>query len=135
MAQLAPTFVFRVPVTTPRPPAGLGRRGRAYWRQVMADYDLSLSEVEVLREICRTLDTLDQLAEVLAKDGAMVRGSMGQPVVHPALNETRGHRQVLHKLLAALQLPDAEGDTLPNAAELRSRSAAETIRQQRLRSG
>ena len=93
------------------PPEALRERGRAFWDHTLSTYDLSRSEVQMLAEICRTLDTLDELAGVVARDGATVTGSMGQTVVHPALGEARGQRQVMHKLLAALSLPDVEDGT------------------------
>src|SRR5580765_8398052 len=101
------------------PPAGLGARGVAFWSAVTARYGLSDSEVEILTEACRTLDDLDRLADGVAEHGAMVVGSMGQPVVNPALTELRGQRAVLHRLIAALQLPDDTGAVVPSSGSLR----------------
>jgi hypothetical protein len=108
----------------PVPPAGLDERGRAFWLDVMAVYELSRSEVQILTEACRTLDNLDRLAEAIAAHGAVVEGSQGQPVINAALTEARGHRVVLHRLLAALALPDEEGEQLPSVESLRARRAA-----------
>lgn len=110
--------------TTTKPPAGLATRGRAYWHAVVADYDLSPSELAILIEACRTLDNLDQLAAAIARDGATVLGSAGQTVVHPALTEVRGQRLALHRLVSALALPDAEGQSVPTSGTLRAKRAA-----------
>lgn len=107
----------------PNPPPGLSKRGRRYWRTVLEAYELTDSEGEILTEICRTLDDLDRLAEAIKSQGAMVPGSAGQPVVHPALTEARGQRAILHRLVAALRLPDAEGQAIPTGHQLRAVAA------------
>ena len=92
-----------------RAPSGLKARGRSFWAATIGVFDLSDSEFEILAEVCRTLDTLDSLAGVAERDGPMVVGSAGQPVLNPALTEARGQRIVLHRLLSALELPDEAG--------------------------
>lgn len=109
---------------TPRAPTGLGARGRRFWRETVGEFDLSDAEREILAEACRTLDDLDRLAASIAADGAMTTGSQGQPVVNPALTEARGQRAILHRLLAALQLPDADDKPMRAAASTRGRTAA-----------
>ena len=107
-----------------RSPAGLGARGARFWRASTGSFDFSEAEFHLLEEACRTLDDLDRLAEAVASDGAMTRGSAGQPVVHPALTEARGQRLALHRLLAALQLPDEDGATIPTSTSMRASTAA-----------
>ena len=105
-------------------PAGLGVRGRRFWRETASKYELSGPETELLTEVCRTLDDLDVLAAAVTAAGATVVGSQGQPVVNPALTEARGQRQALHRLLAALALPDDEDVALPSVQRLRASRAA-----------
>ena len=88
-------------------PNGLAERGEAFWSTVTSKWDLSPPELEILVEVCRTLDAL----EVLAGDKAK-------------LSEARQHRLVLHRLLAALELPEDDGIASP--ATLRARKAART---------
>ena len=107
-----------------RSPDGLGARGARFWRSCTGSFEFSEAEFHLLEEACRTLDDLDLLAAAVAADGAMVRGSAGQPVVHPALTEARGQRLVLHRLLSALQLPDEDGATIPTSTSMRSSTAA-----------
>lgn len=95
--------------TTNAPQDRLGPRGRRFWDHATDTYELSASELEMLLEACRTLDSLDALAAAVAQDGTTIPGSTGQTIVHPALGEARGQRALLHKLLAALALPDEEG--------------------------
>lgn len=113
------------PKTPPAPP-GLGARGRRFWRSTLAEFDLSDAEREILAEACRTLDDLDRLAEMVKDHGPMVTGSQGQPVLNPALTEARGQRLALHRLVAALQLPDADDAPIPTAVQMRGKKAAQT---------
>ena len=109
----------------PPTPKGLGTRGARFWRATVTDYELSGGELQLLAECCQTLDTLDTLAARIAQDGTMVRGSAGQDVLHPAISEARQQRTTLHRLLAALALPDDDGATVPAATHLRAVTAAQ----------
>jgi hypothetical protein len=94
--------------TTPKPPAGTKAGGMALWSAVLADYELEEHELVLLREVVRTVDLLDDLAELVAKDGAVLTGSDGSPRVHPAVVESRQGRIALARLQAALRLPAGE---------------------------
>lgn len=96
--------------TTPKPPAGLQATGRALWRAVMGEYDLEQHETTILREACRTADSLDALQALLDAEGYMGETSQG-PRVHPALVELRQQRVTFARLLTALRIPQGEGDT------------------------
>lgn len=98
-----------------RPPAGLGPRGRRLWRAVIADYDLSVVEKEILAELARTLDRIDLLEKQLAIGGPMVAGSRGQLVLNPAVAETRQLADLAGRLARSLALP-AEVDETEAAA-------------------
>lgn len=70
------------------------------------------------------MDDLDNLAASVAEQGVMVLGSTKQTVVHPGLTEALGQRAVLHRLLAALALPDEDGAAVPSAQNIRAKRAA-----------
>ncbi len=103
------------------PPAGLATRGAGFWAATVKQYELSDGELTLLAEACRTLDNLDALDASIRENGAIVTGSMGQPVVNGALTEARGQRALLHRLLAALALPDADGAVVPSGTQMRGR--------------
>lgn len=112
---------------TPAAPAGLGVRGKRFWKTTVDDYELTASELLILTETCRTIDDLDALAAVIRENGPVVEGSAGQQVVNGAMTEARGQRLALHRLLAALGLEDAEtGDVVPSARSIRAQHAAQT---------
>lgn len=108
----------------PTAPRGLGARGLRFWTHTVEAFDLTDGELEVLHEACRTLDNLDQLAAAVERDGATTLGSAGQTVVNPCLTEARGQRLALHRLVAALALPDDDGEAMPSVGTLRARKAA-----------
>jgi phage terminase small subunit len=111
----------------PKPPTGLGNSGRALWRQIAralpADWELDEREEALLRLASRQADDLTRLETAIAKDGAMVRGSAGQPVVNPAIVEARQARLAISRLLGSLHLPDADEDPR-SAAGRRGQEAA-----------
>lgn len=93
--------------TIPKPPKGLRTSGRRLWADVLGDYELTEHELTVLREACRTADSLDDLQAQLDTDGIMSESSQGSRV-HPALVELRQQRITLARLFAALHMPTGE---------------------------
>lgn len=116
--------------TRPKPPAGLGKPGRALWRSILADLDaeweLDARELHLLTEACRTADELADLQAVLDKDGLTTAGSRGQTVVHPAVAEVRQLRIVLLRTLSAIEMVDPKAAIRSaTPASARGRKAAQ----------
>jgi len=101
-----------MPNSPARVPKGLQARGRAFWKSVTSQFELSLDETELLVEVCRLLDQCERLAAVIVEDGETVTGSTGQIRIHPGIGELRGSRLALGRLLAQLGLPGEDGSTL-----------------------
>ena len=99
-------------------------RGGAFRAKTEKQFQLTDVETELLAEVCRTLDEIDLLEAALKADGVTVAGSTGQVRVHPAVAEIRSHRLALSRMMAQLDLPDAEGETLPAGKQVRGRAAA-----------
>jgi hypothetical protein len=109
----------------PVAPPGLSARGDEFWRQTVAEFDLSDSEWLLVGEVCRVLDECELLRQALDDDGIMVEGSTGQRRVNPAVGELRQHRLALAKLLGQLGLPDEDGETLLTPGQVRAQKAAQ----------
>src|SRR5690606_5966339 len=109
--------------TTPTPQR-LGRKARRLWRDVTSVYDLRPDELRVLEDACREVDLIERLEEELRDAQLVVRGSMGQPVANPLVQEIRQHRAVLRGLLGSLKLPD-EDDRQALARSTSARAAAQ----------
>lgn len=107
---------------TDRRPSNLGPSGRRFWRETTQDYEFSPSELAILGQACRILDTIDRLDAALVDAPATVKGSMGQEREHPLLSEVRQQRLALTRVLAALAIPSE--DEAGNADQ-RSASARE----------
>lgn len=94
-------------MSSPKPPAGLRTTGRRLWTSVQSDFELSEPETAVLREACRTADSIDSLQAVIDADGPMAESSQGIRV-HPALVELRQQRIALARLFTAMSIPVGE---------------------------
>lgn len=87
-----------------RAPAGLTGSGLLLWTSTMDQFDLEEHEVGILREACRTADSIDALQAVVDRDGVLNSSPQGVRA-HPALVELRAQRLCFAKLLAALAIP------------------------------
>ena len=92
-------------------PENLGARGGRFWEAVTARFDLGLDELELLRELCRTLDTIEGLEAETPSVGVA--------------RELRLQRGELRHLTAALGLPDERGQVVESGNTKRARRAAE----------
>ncbi|MEM9134294.1 MAG: P27 family phage terminase small subunit [Actinomycetota bacterium] len=95
-------------MSKPRRPAGL-KRSATLWDEVAGSgtYTLRPDELRLLEDVCRQADLVDKLERAIKDAPLTVKGSMGQMVAHPVLQEIRQHRATLHRLTAQLKLPDA----------------------------
>ena len=102
----------------PRRPDGLQARGRRFWDHVLATYELSDGEAQVLVETCRAIDVCEDLARRARKRDV-------SDVVRVSLyRELRQQRAALHRLLAGLELPTEDDRSLDSPKTARARKAA-----------
>ena len=87
------------------PPEGLAADGAALWRSIVAKYDLRPDELVWLEQACRAQD---RIRDMEAERGGVLtaKGSMGQLIAHPLLQEVRTHEAQIAGLLARMKLPD-----------------------------
>lgn len=109
----------------PRAPARLADAGKALWRDVVAVYVLTAPELRLLKAVCATADTLEELEAVVAAEGVTTAGSKGQTVAHPAVAEARQQRLAFARLIAQLALPDPAGGVVRNPEQVRAQRAAQ----------
>ncbi|UYP19777.1 hypothetical protein OED52_04255 [Rhodococcus sp. Z13] len=74
------------------------------WSAIVAEYELTEHELQILREAVRTVDLLDTLHKVAGEEGPLADSSQGRRV-HPAIVELRQQRITLARLLATLNIP------------------------------
>lgn len=115
-------------MAAPKAPAGLGRNAQALWSEVTTSYELRVDELRLLEDACREADLVDSLQAAIdsADHEHVVKGSMGQPVSSPLVQEIRQHRTVLMRLLQALKLPEenAGDQAAARSAQMRQVAAA-----------
>ncbi len=114
------------------PQAALQSDGTALWDEVSEAYDLRLDEQRILEHVCRTLDELHRLQTALDDSEVVVAGSNRQPRSSPLIAEIRGHRQLLSRLVAQLDLPDLD-TTAQRSALSQRKAAAANVRWDRVR--
>ncbi|MFF8829130.1 hypothetical protein [Streptomyces sp. NPDC015131] len=91
------------------PPEGLGPKGMELWLEISEAFELRVDELRILGDACREADLIERMHIELQEARLVVKGSMGQDVANPLVQELRQHRALVARLLAALKLPDEEG--------------------------
>lgn len=112
------------------PPAGLGDPGRGLWVAIVddleEDWTLDARELAALTEACKLADQLAALDAAVDADGATVRGSRGQTVIHPGVSEGRALRLAQLRLLGSIEMVDpTTALKAATPAQRRARSAAQ----------
>src|SRR3954451_13785400 len=94
-----------------------GSSGARLWTRVLAEFELSETELVLLREACRTADAVEELHGYVDEQGTMIDG---RP--NPALVELRQQRILLARLVVALRVPlDDDGDVVPGGQRTQAR--------------
>lgn len=109
----------------PATPTRLGTKARTLWTSITTTYDLRADELRILEDACREVDLIERLEKEMGKQPLTVKGSMGQTVAHPLVQEIRQHRGTVKSLLGALDLPEDDGDSKPASRSTSARAAAE----------
>jgi hypothetical protein len=90
--------------TVTSPPRKLADHGLTLWRTIMTEYDISDSGgLEILQQICSSLDRAEQLAAEIDRDGPtiLIKGTLRE---HPALKAELANRAFICRGLARLGL-------------------------------
>jgi hypothetical protein len=86
------------------PPRPLGQAGRSLWTRVQTEYAIGdCAGVEYLAQACEGLDLIEELAEQIRRDGAIVR-VRGVPKAHPAMRDLLQAKAFVVRTLARLNL-------------------------------
>lgn len=92
-------------VEVPTPPPGLGTAAIAAWQHLHTEYTFEAHHLPLVARYCRTVDRLEALDAILARDGLDADGRL-----HWAAVEARLLGESLGRLLATLRLPEAEDE-------------------------
>lgn len=92
-----------------RAPKGLGTKAKKVWDDLTdGSFEFRADEIRLLEDACREIDLIERAEAELRDSPLMVKGSQGQLVASPLVQELRQHRVALKTLFAALKLPDEE---------------------------
>jgi P27 family predicted phage terminase small subunit len=110
----------------PPVPAGLSDRAKRLWRAVLAAYEFSPAEVELLRRALVALDRADEAARVLKRDGITVSDRFGGIKQHPAVDVETRSTALFARLVKQLgiELEDEERQ-VPGVVSRRAKHAAD----------
>ena len=95
-------------------PRGLKASGQRLWKSTVEVFELEEHELGMLREACRTADSIDGLQAAVDRDGVLNESPQGLRA-HPALVELRQQRICFARLVAQLGLPTGEQQEAPSA--------------------
>jgi len=89
---------------TTQPTRKLGKHGLVFWNVVMSEYQIAdCGGLEILQQICSTVDRVESLAEQIDKDGEMIQVK-GQLRPHPLLRDEIANRSYITRNLQRLGL-------------------------------
>jgi P27 family predicted phage terminase small subunit len=84
-------------------PRHLSPTARAFWRSVLADYDLEAHHLAILAAACEAMDRMRQARDAIEADGAYIEGRFGMKA-HPALAVERDSRTAMLRAIRELGL-------------------------------
>jgi hypothetical protein len=85
------------------PPRPLGSHGTALWDRVQCEYSMTdCGGVELLCQASQALDRAEELAEGIARDGAVIRSRTGIPRSHPSIRDELQLRAFIVKTIEKL---------------------------------
>lgn len=95
----------------PAPPVSTSPKGTAIWYALLGAYEFSLGEMLLLEQLVNTQTHLDELEDSWTRDNrpALSKGSTGQDITDPRVQEMRLLRAQVQSLVKALALPAEDG--------------------------
>src|SRR5271166_4671252 len=89
----------------PAAPPDLREPGREAWSKLTHAFEFHAGEIVVLEQLCRTVDLIAAMDAELAANGIMIKGSRGQLVMSPLINQRAVQATLLDRLTLSLALP------------------------------
>jgi P27 family predicted phage terminase small subunit len=111
-------------VKPPPAPRDLRTSGTVLWRKLVREFEYNSAEIELLHQLCVTVDEIAAMRSDLAEMGMVTMGSKNQPVVNPLLSALVSHRKLCDQLTTALGLP-VEGEAVGRKRSASAKRAAD----------
>ena len=97
-----------LPVSLPAPPSHLSEEMQAWWRQIVADFDMSSHHLHVLLCACDSFDRMTEAREILRKEGLTMMTAANGTKVHPCVAVERDSRNALMRAIRELDLDEPQ---------------------------
>jgi phage terminase small subunit len=94
---------------TPPVPSHFSARAETIWRETLAEFDMSPSELAVFRLALEAVDRANQARRALRDEGLWRTNRFGDLVPHPAVKVERDAAAA--RFIAQLGLPEPEEET------------------------
>jgi hypothetical protein len=108
--------------------------GIAVWHAATREFEFTGIELELLHQLCVTIDEIATMKADLSQMGMVVAGSERQPRVNPLVAALRDHRKLVDMLVVSLALP-VDGESAGVRRSAQARAAAEARRRNPTRKG
>jgi P27 family predicted phage terminase small subunit len=102
LALVAPSL----PVELPAPPDHLSDESKAWWREIVATFELDPHHLKLLEAAADAWDRMVEARTQLATDGITVESGAGTKKVHPAVAVERDSRAAFARLIRELDLDE-----------------------------
>lgn len=107
----------------PPAPQILGPSGKSAWDKLTHKFEFHVGELEVLEQFCATKDRVAAMEAELAATGVMIKGSRGQQILNPLINQIAVQVTLMDRLVLSLALP-ADGEQVGKRRSPQARQAA-----------
>jgi hypothetical protein len=98
-----PLSVVTPETTGIAPPRQLGQYGMQFWQRVQAEYAIrDAGGIEILMQGCGAIDRAESLAEIVAREGEVIRTRTGTIKSHPAVRDELTARALVLKAIQRL---------------------------------
>jgi phage terminase small subunit len=97
----------------PRAPAGLGSSGKAFWKKIVADYELEQHHLALLKQACKCLDDMDAAEAALKDQGRYFLDKFEQWKEHPAAKDAKQLRGLFQRLVREIGLDVQPAESRP----------------------
>lgn len=102
--------VIDIGIAIPAPSTELGEAGLELWTTVNQSFDFTdePAKLAILEQAAKTVDQITELENAKVGESLTAKGSTGQLVIHPFIQELRQQRQALNTLMKSLGLPETQ---------------------------
>ena len=93
-----------------RAPTDLSKKSKIFWNTICREFQLETHHFVILTEICRIMDRLNEIRELITTDGIMLVNPSGLKRLNPLL---KAEHECGNRLIGAWKSLDFHTDEIP----------------------